>query len=306
MKLIFSLFIFFSCSNLFGQNSNFKVLLTEGTNTFGQNQFITIGTEVPENQVINFQDEYLAVIDSEGKVIEIAEKGKYKIKDLKAKMNFQTSNLWKKYSSKDYLELGKKSSYMKKTGSVTICTPSTARFLMPIRSSVYGDQMIMGWYNRLEDYKTPPEIKGYEVYFVDLADQVLRNYYTDQDFLVVNWKKDSLLSEHKMFVVKVIGINLDGSKRDDVIQLDGIVIEKLEIEDHQAITQEIAQIQNPDCPILSQLILTNFFEEKDLLIDARLAYIKLLEMKNLAIFQTLYQNFLYRNRLTKEAYFAQD
>lgn len=304
--LIFSLCVFFSFSNLLAQNSNFRVLLTEGANTFGQNQFITIGTEIPENQTLNFQGAYLAMIDSEGKTVEITEKGIYEVKNLKGKMNFKVNNLWKKYSQDEKFYFGKEARKLPKTGSVT-CAPAV-RFLQSFRTGVYGNTMYLSW-EAFIDEKYKKKIQSYNVYLVDLADKIFKEYSTKEQTITISLH-DSVLAEQKIFLAKVVYITNDSLRKEYVLQnlsqIDGIVIEKLDSADNQAITQEISQIQKPEAPILSQLVLANYFEEKELLIDARLAYIKLLEMKDLAIFRALYQNFLYRNRLTKEAYLEED
>ncbi len=238
--LIFSLFVFFSCSNLFAQNSAFKVLLTEGTNTFGQNQFITIGTEIPENQTITFEGEYLALMDSEGKAIEITEKGIYEMKDLKGKMNFQANSLWRNYSQEKKFYFEKEPIKGEKTGSISHL-PMLVEVCMPTVVTIYQNHLIVSWFPREEKY-AKKDIKFYRFYFLDLAYQILTTYETTEDKILINLTDSLFQKSPNRLIYKVIAINQKGEETEENTQVDGFMLEKLEPTDHQTITKEISQI----------------------------------------------------------------
>ncbi len=248
--LIFSLFVFFSLSNLLAQNAGFKVLLTEGNNTFGQNQFITIGTEIPENQTINFQGEYLAMIDSEGKTIEITEKGIYEMKDLKGKSKSQI-NFTKKIIH--LLAKGKNRKPYRSLG----CALSLIKICGKSRFELYGDRVVMDWFLLIGAKVTEKDIHYYQVVLTDLADQILTTYRSDNQYIVIDMKKN--LEDFPMIIAKVLPVGHQNNPLESLTSIDGITIQKLDSTDHQIITQEISQIQNPEALILSQLVLANFF-----------------------------------------------
>jgi len=291
------------------QSYTFKVLGSKGNNTVG-GQAIKIGTQLTDEQVVEVTGDYLGLVYKDGRPLELRAKGSYKVKELVTKLG-KTSSLANKYISLVADEISQdngasasksRSQHMKKTGSVTRAI-GPVQVLLPVRSPLYGEKVAVKWF--LKDGKTKPEdVKEYMVFLTDLADQVLYQQATKTESIIIDTKNDKL-KDQKMFIVKVVPIRHDGSKVEDLAQIDGNVIEKMESEEGKAIRDELATINEPsvDASALSKLIEARFFEEKELFSDAICAYEKVLELSGgLEAYTEMYKSFLYRNVMTKEAF----
>lgn len=291
------------------QSYTFKVVGSKGSNTVG-GQAVKIGTQLSDDQLVEVAGDYLGLVYKDGRPLELRTKGSYKVKDLVAKLG-KSSSLANKYISLVADELSQdngatasksRSQHMKKTGSVTRGL-GPVQVLLPVRSLIYGEKIAIKWF--LKEGKAKPEdIKEYLVHFTDLADQVLYSQSTKGESILVDAKNEKL-KDQKMFIVKVVPIRHDGSKVEELSQIDGNVIEKMESEEGKAVSDELATINEPtaEASALSKLIEARFFEEKELFSDAICAYEKVLELSgSLEAYNEMYKSFLYRNGMTKEAF----
>lgn len=294
------------------QSYTFKVVGSKGNNTVS-GQALKIGAQLTDDQQVEIAGDYLGLVYKDGRPLELRQKGSYKVKDLVGKLG-KASSLANKYISLVADELSQdnsasakaRSQHMKKTGSVTRGL-GPVQVLLPVRSMVYGEKVAIKWF--LKDGKAKPEeIKEYVVYLTNLADEVLYSQATKSDNILIDTKNEKL-KDQEMFIVKVVPVRHDGSKLDELSNIDGNVFEKVKSEEGKAISDELATINEPgaESSALSKLIEARFFEEKELFSDAICAYERVLELSNgLDAYSEMYKSFLYRNGMTREAFLAAD
>jgi len=294
---------------------SFKIMGSKGNNTVG-GQPLKIGAQLSDDQTIDIAGDYLGLIYKDGRPLELRTKGSFKVKDLVGKLG-KANSLANKYISLVADELSQdnsasasksRSQHMKKTGSVTRSLGSV-QVLLPTRSFVYGDKAAIRWFlkdvNANSKFKSE-DIKGYTVYFTDLADAVLHTESISKDDLTVDLNSEKLKSQ-AMFIIKVVPVKQDGTLAEPLGNIDGNVVEKVDAETMKSIKEELATINEPgvEPSALSKLIEARFFEEKELYSDAIASYEKVLELSGgLEAYNEMYKSFLYRNNLTKESFLA--
>lgn len=307
---ILSLFFAFTAS---AQSYTFKVIGSKGANSMAGKP-LKIGTKVNSTDVLSVgSGAYLSLMHKDGRTMEVTSKGQYKASALVAKLKSGKS-LGNKYAKFVADQLNQdasasaaksRSRHMRKTGSVSRGM-GAYELLMPKRSSVVGDYAALKWY--LKDDKNSESVSSLKVIALDMSDEKLKEFNIEDPKAtgtLINLKEEGLTGVGPV-IFKVVGVKTDGSYTDKIDdRLDGVAIIPMDEDERNSVRNELASINEPgsEATALSKMIEARFFEEKDLFSDAISAYEEVLKLSyNLDAYNEMYESFLYRNVLSKEAH----
>jgi hypothetical protein len=287
---------------LFAQENTYQVLLVQG-NILSNGKAVTTNTSLTSTRSIEITDEksYLCLLSTDKKeVIEVSQKGIFQLKNLPKSL---ITNNYERFVIEELLDANyeKKENnrflHMNKTGSAGLHRRMIIVPILPFeRLVIYGNLMIVKWYLRVQDAYTA-NISSYKVEIYNLNENLLFEEKTKQTQVNIDFLKHQSLQKENILILRIIPLDKNGKELVPSIMIEGDGIIRLAPEQHKQITQEIEAIKLKNTAF-SKLVEARFFEDKELYIDALVAYEDALKLSSGAKeVQKTYQFFLQRNGL---------
>jgi len=285
-------------SVVFGQGDYaFKVLANKGTSEVkvGSSwQAVKIGSSLNLNDEIKVpENAYIGLVHVKGKPLELKQAGTYKVSDLAAKATTNTT-VMAKYT--DFI-LSSNSAETKKnrlsaTGAVSREVPGEVDVFLP------ADNQNASVYNSTIEVKWESKSKGpFVVIFQNMFDDELMKIETPATSLEVNLNDPKLASESAILVqVKTKAMEKAESKE--------FLIRRMSTADVDRVKKSLVEISiDPkEENAIDYLLLSSFYENNGLIIDALGAYDKVLKLApDVPTYKEGYEDFLLRNKLKDPA-----
>lgn len=291
-KLILVLGFIFTISGAFGQDYAFKVLANKGTNEVKSGdswQALKTGASLNATDEVRLaENAYLGLIHKTGKPIEVKQAGSYKVADLASQVKGGTSVL-NKYT--DFILSSNSAEAQKNRLSATGAVHRGAKGLrvyLPDAqfANVLNKRVVIRW----------EEVKGGSPFVV-----ILKNMFDDEIL-----KKETTearleidLSDPKLSNESAILVEIRSLSDPELKTEKNLLIKKLPAAQLEALTKEMETLtQQVDTQTaISKYIMTGFYEEKNLFIDAVTAYEDLIKMApDVPSYKESYEEFLLRNK----------
>ncbi|MCH8231163.1 MAG: hypothetical protein IIB82_00705 [Bacteroidetes bacterium] len=294
------LFLIFSASMIsissFSQDYVFKVLANKGENTYktasGSSwEPLKTGTKLQSGDVIKTTGNcYLALLSASGKPIELKEAKEYNVNDLKAQVGGSDDGIVSKYADfvMSKMSTEAREENRKKYASITGATERGSfqqiKFFMPTSANIYNSVAIIRW-----DPQDGAET--YQIVLKDWFDEVLMVAETKDSFFKVDFN-DSRLEGMEMVIVNVsIKGDKDSNSGDYAIQR----VNESEAKEYTVELNDLKSSLDANSSI-SNLIMAEFYEQNDLLLDALTSYeYAINQSPDVEYFKEAYQEFLMRN-----------
>ena len=282
------------------QDYVFRVLANKGANSVksGSSDWMPLktGARLNKGDALKLDENgYLGLVHANGRTLELKESGEHKIDDLSAKIGSGRSSVASKYAdfvmSKMSTEKREENrrKYASVTGAVERATGTSAiKLLMPPSAKVFGDEALIMWNGE--------EGASYDVTVKDMFDEVIYSSKVEDSKILLH------LNVEKFAKQSLVIINIKQSDNENIDSGD-YGIKKLSGDEANEIKSElqelIAQIGDKTNS-LNSLILAEFYEQKNLIIDALTQYMKAVELSpDVDYFGEVYQEFKMRHRLDK-------
>ncbi len=277
------------------QDYLFKVLTSKGENTYktasGSWEPLKTGT------ILNSGDElktsgncYVALLHSSGKPFEIKESKDYKIDDLNAQFGGEESGIVGKYAGFVMSKMSpeEREENRKKYASVTGATErgfSQIQVYMKTTADIFNSNAVIRW-------KPQAGAEAYQLTLKDWFDEVIMVTETSDNYLKVDFT-DSRLKDMELVIVNV------SIKGEEETNSGDYAIQKVKDADSEEYRMELVELKanlDPDTSI-NNLILAEFYEQNDLLLDALTSYETAIQQSpDVEYFKEAYTEFLMRNQ----------
>jgi len=291
--------VFVSIPSL-SQDYVFRVLANKGANSVksGSSDWIPLktGARLNKGDALKLgENGYLGLVHSSGRTLELKDVGEHKIDDLSAKIGSARSSVASKYAdfvmskmSPEKREENRRK-YASVTGAVERATGSSAiKLLMPPSAEVFGDEALIVWDGE--------EGTSYDVTVKDMFDEVIFSSKVEDSKILLH------LNDEKFAKESLIIINIKQSDNENIGSGD-YGIKKLSGDEASEIKSELQELMEhigDETNSLNSLILAEFFEQKNMIIDALTKYMKAVELSpDVDYFGEVYQEFKMRHRLDK-------
>ena len=293
--LITLCFLFSGFGFCYGQNYAFKVLANKGKNEVKKNgewRPLKTGESLQKWDEIKLSENpYLGLIHKSGKTIELKSSGTHKVSDLDSRISRGGSSVISKYA--DFV-LSKMSAEAKKnrlsaTGAVHRGEEDEINLFMPSSSGVYGKNLIVRW-DSAEQTSGP-----YKVVLTNMFEDELMTIETGDTHLGLDLSSEQLSREN------VILINVT-AKNNESVKSGTYAIKKLKPAESDKIGQSLKELSGEieENTALNKYILSGFFEQNNLLINALTSYEEAIALEpEVKFYKDAYQDFIDRNRLNE-------
>lgn len=298
LTILFCLFSFL----LLAQETTYQVLFSQG-NVLSNGKTIAPKASLKASQGIEIgENSYVCLISANKKeIIEVNKKGVFKIKDLPK--DSYTSN-YAKFVIDELVEpidkkLGVKSRFqhINKTKSVYRCPLCAAKAMIPKNKQyIYGNQLFVKWYVDNNVF-FKDQIVSYKVVITNLDGLIIFSQQTTDKQIKIDITQHQSLQKEDILIFKVIPLDKNNKELEDAGKVDGNGISKLAPEQYNEIIQELESM-NTKNSVFGKLIEARFFEDKELYLDAIVAYEEALNLSfGAKEVEKVYQFFLERNGL---------
>ncbi len=279
----------------YSQDYVFKIL----TNSKGDNTFKTTSTDwtpLKTGTKLNSGDEiktsvdcYVVLLSSNGKLLELKEAKDYKVDELKSQVGGEEDGVISKYADfvMSKMTADSKEENRKKYASITGATQrgfSQIKFFMASSANIYNTEAIVRW-------KAQDEATAYEVSLLDWFGEPLMVAETSDSFYQIDFT-DVKLKDVEMVIVNV------SVKGEEETSSGDYAIQRVNAEDSKEYSVELETLKSSldDSSPISNLILAEFYEQNDLLLDALTSYEHAVQSSpDVAYFKDAYTEFLMRN-----------
>ena len=298
MKKIFSIMLCFLFSGVGlsnAQNYTFKVLANKGKNEVKKNgewKSLKTGESLQKGDEIRLSENpYVGLIHTSGKTIELKSAGTHKVSDLESRVSRGGSSVASKYA--DFV-LSKMSAEDQKnrlsaTGAVHRGEEDEITLFMPSSSGVYNQNVIIRW-------DSAENAQGsFTVVLTNMFEDELMSLETKGNYLELDLSSDQLFREN------VILINVV-AKNNESIKSGTYAIKKLKPAESGKIEESLRELSGEieENTALNKYILSGFYEQNNLLIDALTSYEKAIELApEVEFYREAYEDFIYRNKLNE-------
>ncbi len=289
----------FVVSGSLAQDFEFRVLVNKGQNTAKASGSdwapIRTGSSYNKGDELKVgENGYLGLMHKSGKTTEITNPGSYKVDELAAPFGSNNSSVITKYAdfvlSKMTPEQKEENrrKYAGVTGAVSRDVgDKPIKVLMPTSADFYDPTAIITWEGE--------ENKTYQVTLKNMFDEVILSSETSDSFHKINFD-ESKLAEERLVILNVSEVGNEDVKSGDY------GIKRLTSDDAQKFEGELNELKASltEESSLNKLILAEFFEQNNLLIDATTNYMLAIELSpDVDYFKEVYQEFKLRNGLGK-------
>ena len=287
-------FAFFAVSSLvLGQDYAFKVLASKGSNqvkTGDSWEPIRIGASLKEADELKLAENgYLGLIHVSGKPKEIKVAGVYEVSKLSSEMGGGSTSVVQKYT--DFIlssNAEAKVNRLSATGAVHRGEAADISVLLPeANAKVFNDEVVISW-------QVNGAVGPYVVTFKNMFDDVLQTIETPETMVKVDLNDPKLAKEQTIIVTVT-------SKENPEPNPTTHAITRLTKAEHDRIQTSLNEIQGDlgEPTAMGDVILAQFYENNNLLIDALSAYQKANKLQPDA-FQESYDEFLVRQGLKEQ------
>ena len=287
----------------FGQDYTFRVMVSKGANKIkvggaGDWKALRIGERLNNGDQVQIAEQgYMGMVHSSGKTKEIKKAGDYDITDLAGSISAGTQNIASKYAdfviskmSPEEKEANRRK-YASVTGAVERGDSDAAiNIFMPTSVSVYNPEVIIRWDPVVGENKT------YVVKLKDLFEQTIMVAETSESSYTIDFN-DAKLSSAIVENLVIVNVSVKGNED---IKSKNAAIEQFSTDATPSFEVELKALQTNlgEQSSINNLILAEFYEENDLLLDALTSYEFAIKMSpDVAYFKESYDEFLLRNGL---------
>ena len=287
----------------FGQDYTFRVMVSKGANKIkvdgtGDWKALRIGEKLNNGDQVQIAEKgYMGMVHSSGKTKEIKTAGDYDITDLAGSISAGTQNIASKYAdfviskmSPEEKEANRRK-YASVTGAVERGDNDAAiNIFMPTSVSVYNPEVIIRW---------DPVAGGNMTYVVklkDLFEQTIMVAETSESSYTIDFN-DAKLSNAIVENLVIVNVSVKGNED---IKSKNAAIEQFSTDATPSFEVELKALQTNlgEQSSINNLILAEFYEENDLLLDALTRYEFAIKMSpDVGYFKEAYDEFLLRNAL---------
>ena len=287
--------LFLISSSAFSQSFAFKIL----TNSKGDNTYKTSDSDwmpLKTGTMLNSGDEiqttgdcYVVLYSAGGKLLELKEPKTYKIDDLKGQVGGGDAGVVSKYADfvMSKMSSDSKEENRKKYASVTGATQrgfEQIKFYMGSSSNIYNSEAIVRW-------KAQDEATAYEVSLMDWFGEPIMVAETTDSYYTIDFTDDRL-KDMEMVIVNV------GVKGNEDTSSGDYAIQRVNSEDAKEYSVELETLKSSldESSAISNLILAEFYEQNNLLLDALTSYEHAIQgSPDVDYFKDAYKEFLMRN-----------
>jgi hypothetical protein len=289
----------------FGQDYTFRIMVSKGENKVkvsgsGDWKALRIGEKLNDGDELKVADKgYLGLVHKSGKTKEIKTPGTYNIKELSSAIAASAQNIASKYADFVISKMSpeEKEANRRKYASVTGAvergdSDASINIFMPTSVSVYNPEIMLRW-DPVEGQNTTYVIK-----LKDLFEQTIMVAETNETNYTIDFTDPKLSGA---IVENLVIVNVSVKGNEDIKSKDAAIerVDKnaaasfvVELEDLQANLGEQSSINN--------LILAEFYEENNLLLDALTSYEYAIKMSpDVEYYKEAYDEFLMRTNLKK-------
>lgn len=286
----------------FGQDYTFRIMVSKGENKLkvgnGDWQSLRIGERLNDGDQLQVADNgYLGMVHSSGRTKEIKTAGIYKISELASTISASTQNIATKYAdfviskmSPEAIEENRRK-YASVTGAVERGDDDeTLKIFMPTSVSVYNPEVVIRWEPVAGDNPT------YIVKLKDLFEQTIMVAETTESSYTIDFNDAKLAGA---IVENLVLVNVSVKGNED-IKSKNAAIERFGKDDAASFEVELKELKaNLGEPSsINNLILAEFYEENNLLLDALTSYEYAIKMSpDVEYYKEAYEEFLLRTGL---------
>jgi len=300
MLIIGGLFTSFSVS---AQSYAFRVLVNKGDNTMKSGsaewQKIKTGARLNDGDVIKLVDGgYLGLVHSSGKTKELKKAGEYNIKELSGNVVAGSKNIASKYADYVLTKMSpeQREENRRKYASVTGAVErgeddASINILMPTSGNVLNDKVVVRW-DAVEGSPT------YQVTLKNIFEEVIMMAETSETTYTIDFS-DPKIKGSTLDNLLIVSVNLKGN---EAIKSKPAAIERISKDDASTYNVELNALKADlgDASSINNLILAEFYEEKNLILDALTSYETAIKMSpDVSYFKEAYDEFLMRQKLSK-------
>ena len=286
----------------FGQEYTFRVMVSKGENkvktSSGDWQALRIGGKLNEGDQLMIGDNgYLGMVHKTGKTKELKAAGTYKISELSKTVSASSDNIATKYAdfviskmSPEEREANRRK-YASVTGAVERGdSDASINIFMPTSVSVYNPQVMIRW-DAVEDGNAT-----YVVKLKDLFEQTIMVAETNETAYTIDFNNPKLSNA---IVENLVIVNVSVKGNEEIRSKDA-AIERFSADASSSFEVELDDLQTNlgDQSSINSLILAEFYEENNLLLDALTSYEMAIKMSpDVPYFKEAYDEFLIRTGL---------
>jgi len=287
----------FLSTALFAQDYEFRVMMNKGDNQVkaqsGAWEALKSGARLNKGAEVKLADGgYLGLVHKSGKTLEVKDAGTYKIDDLSSQVGAGSTSITSKYAdfvmakmSEDSKEENRRK-YASVTGAVErAADDSGIKVLMPTSADVYTTSPILAW--------NPVEQKKYKVDLKNMFDKSLESFETTESWIKLNLD-DPKLAKEPMIIVSV------SLADNETVNSGDYGIKKVTPTEAQSFEDELTELKSAltEESSLNRVILAEFFEQNDLIVDALTNYMIAIQLSpDVDYFKEAFDEFKLRNNL---------
>jgi hypothetical protein len=292
----------FIAFNSVGQGYTFRVMVSKGENkvktTSADWQALRIGGKLNDGDELQVgENAYLGLVHKTGKTKEIKAAGTYKISELSQTIAASSDNIATKYAdfviskmSPEEREENRRK-YASVTGAVERGdSDASINIFMPTSVSVYNPQVMIRWDAAADENST------YVVKLKDLFEQTIMVAETGETSYTIDFNNSKLSNA---IVENLVIVNVSVKGNEDIRSKDA-AIERFSADASSSFEVELKDLKTNlgDQSSINNLILAEFYEENNLLLDALTSYESAIRMSpDVEYFKEAYEEFLLRTGL---------
>ncbi len=228
-------------------------------------------------------DCYLGLLHSSGRSVVIRKPGTYMATDILNDVKKVSTAVASKYADFVFTKMTAVSNISQPVGQRSTGN-STVKVYLPPSCQVFGNSEIIRW-------ESLPDCNFYKISIFNMFDESIANYTSDTSIFNLNLDNQELTSQNALFLT--IESQDDPSTRSAIYG-----ISRLSSDDYKTIEGKYNQLISElavNSP-LNDLIISSFFEDYKLLIDANTYYCRFLNSApDMNDFEKMYSDFLARN-----------
>ena len=286
----------------FGQDYTFRIMVSKGENKVkvgsGDWQSLRIGERLNDGDQLQVADKgYLGMVHSSGKTKEIKAAGTYSIKELASTISASTQNIASKYADFVISKMSpeEKEANRRKYASVTGAVErgdddGQLKIFMPTSVSVYNPEVMIRW-EPVEGENTT-----YVVKLKDLFEQTIMVAETTESSYKIDFNDAKLTGA---IVENLVLVNVSVKGNED-IKSKNAAIERFSKDTAASFEVELKELEANlgEQSSINNLILAEFYEENNLLLDALTSYEYAIKMSpDVEYYKEAYDEFLLRTGL---------
>jgi len=295
MKKLVMLFVMVITINYcaIGQDFLFRVIISKGDNSLRESnnsewQPLKIGSRLDDGYSIKVsENSYVALLASSGETIELKNNDtrEYSIEDLNGMVNPEEASLIKRYTSYVVSKMtteereNNRKAYASITGAVERDITEVHAYLK--KSSVLYDSLAIIRWEPLADAE-------YEIIVQNLYSDELHKFITIKNSITINFADEKLVGLDMVIVSIAINGGIPGEYAITKVTKDRSANFEKEINELREALDSSSAFDN--------LVLAEFFEQNNLILDASTCYEKALSLESdIQYFKDVYVEFLMRN-----------